>query len=642
MENQVKFSLPEIKGRAGDIQSIIVEFQKECYCCVHMRTEGAGYKRVYEKFTKKLVYGVVLVEDMTDIVISFREDAMAHLDNKDNVGQIWVKVSIIKDEGSTEPAPEPAPVPTKEDLGNYRFSVGLLTDFHICKNNNAIPEVNNDQNNTPNKNNWGDEKDFTRSLDLMVADKNVKCAMSAGDIAEAQTNDGRKHPEATSDADYKEVTDIYDVTYWQKQGLRLFSPLGNHDFKGLFESRYGDKITGQKNTEAIAGYNNSVKERLSNTWPTGQKVNAIVPGRGRIVFEPEKGKKIGKGQEDMNFFAYNAFVDLYKAESGYGDTSVWDSKKNGISDKAIATTRNYVNNHWEECKDNLSGWNETGLHGRNGYSKLNYWLKKDDDMFIFLSVDYGDDKWGVNDKWHDRMVRARTLIDLKSNDPYVRRLLEYVADTGYSKADEPYNYQYYSVNSLIWLLEIVEHNQDKKLLGFTHHFLPSRSGNGAGCPKDGNWQYADIHHYEEKDPKENGIYALGSNALTGITYWFFDKLLRQHKNLILFTGHSHISWETGINFDNHAYDIIMPVQKNKYVYTKISEYPIEETGWTVALPSMSKPRNIVDGQSVDKYEDAEMGVMEIYDKGVIIKGYKVRENNKDVNKLIVEKVIKLL
>lgn len=642
MKNQVKFYLPEIKGRAGDIQSIIVEFQKKCYCCVHIRKDKKPYERVCDRFTKKLIYGVVLTEDMTDIIVSFREDEKPHLDNTDNVGQIWFQVTIVKDGDNQTPDPEPSPVPTKEDLGNYRYSIGLLTDTHICKNNNTLPEEDTGQNISSSQKNWGDEKDFTRSLDLFVLDKNVKCLMSSGDIAEAQTNDVRKHPEATCDADYAEVVDIYNVQYWQKQGLRLFSPLGNHDFKGLFESRYGDKITGQKNTECIAGYNSNVNERISKLWPTGQKINSIVPGRGRIVFELEKGKTSASGQADMNFFAYNAFVDLYKAQSGYGDASVWDSKKNGISDKALTTTRNYVNYHWNECKYNLSGWYQDGLHGRNGYSKLNYWLKKDNDIFIHLSVDYGDDKWGVNDKWHARMVRARTLIDLKSNDPYVRRLLEYVADTGYSKADEPYNYQYYSVNSLIWLLEIVENNQDKKLFGFTHHFLPSRSGNGAGCPKDGNWQYADIHHYDEKDPQENCIYAMGSNALTGITYWFFDKLLKQHKNLIIFTGHSHISWESGINFDNHAYDIIMPIQKNKYVYTKISEYPIAETGWTVALPSMSKPRNIVDGQSVDKYQDAEMAIMELYDKGVIIKGYKVRENNNNINKLIVEKVIKLL
>jgi hypothetical protein len=62
----------------------------------------------------------------------------------------------------------------------------------------------------------------------------------------------------------------------------------------------------------------------------------------------------------------------------------------------------------------------------------------------------------------------------------------------------------------------------------------------------------------------------------------------------------------------------------------------------VSLPSLSKPRGIENRQSVRHYEDAEMGIMEVYEKGVKIKGYKIKENNKDVNKLIAEKIIKLL
>ena len=64
----------------------------------------------------------------------------------------------------------------------------------------------------------------------------------------------------------------------------------------------------------------------------GQQINGIVPGRGRIVFELEKGKKEAIGQADMRFFSYNDFVDLYARQGGYTGTSIWDSKKGGISD----------------------------------------------------------------------------------------------------------------------------------------------------------------------------------------------------------------------------------------------------------------------------------------------------------------------
>lgn len=157
------------------------------------------------------------------------------------------------------------------------YKVGLVSDLHICKANN------NDANN------WWDEDDFKAAMNIFVNDKDVKFIASCGDIAESQTNDAQKHPESTCEADYAEFTEIYDVPYWQVAGLRFFSPLGNHDFYGMFESRAGDKIYGKKNSETIYGYNIGVKDRTAS-WVTGQQINGIVPGRGRIVFDLETGK----------------------------------------------------------------------------------------------------------------------------------------------------------------------------------------------------------------------------------------------------------------------------------------------------------------------------------------------------------------
>lgn len=344
----------------------------------------------------------------------------------------------------------------------------------------------------------------------------------------------------------------------------------------------------------------------------------------------------------MNFFAYNAYVDIYAQLAGYTDKSIWDASKGGISDKAIMLTKNYVNSNWDSCKDNLSGWQGGSLHGRNGYSKLNYFLKRDNDIYVFMSVDYGNDVWGVNDKWHDRMIHARTVINLNTDDPYVRRMKEYVNDTGYSAADEPYNYQYYSPNTLIWLKEIVENNPDKKIFLFTHHFLPNRVGNSNGVPKDGAYNYADISRAGELT--SDGINK-GSNVLTGIQFWFLSKLLNKYKNVISFTGHSHISFSVSESIDNHDYDIVMPSENNKFVYTKASSVPKSESAYSVSLPSLSKPRDIVNNKSQRLYEDAEMAVMEVYDNGVIIKGYKIRKDNKNVynpDKPLMEKTIILL
>jgi hypothetical protein len=520
-----------------------------------------------------------------------------------------------------EPQPEP------KDLGKYLYSVGLLSDLHISKDSNE----------------WWDEDDFKRCMDLFVKDQNVKCVMGCGDVAESATNAYQRHPEAVCDVDYQELKDMYDVPYWQVAGLRLFQPLGNHDHYGLFETRAGDERDAKrKDNETIPGYNATATQRLADLWPTGQQINGIVPGRGRIVFELEKGKTSAVGQADMRFFSFNDYVDLYCRQGGYTGKSVWDGNKGGISDEAIRCAKNYVNSHWDEVKNRLTMWNDGGSHGRNGYSKMSYWLKKDKDIFVFLSLYYGDDVWPINDKWHDRMIHARTIIDTSADDPYIKRMVEFVQGTGYGDADRLYDYMYYHPNSLIWLKELVDNNPDCKIMIFTHHFLPNRVGNGVGLPINRNWFYSDIHPADEKDSREGNLYPVGSNALSGIEFWFFSKLLNEHKNILMFSGHSHISWSADAAFDNHDYAIIQPKVKTNYVYTKASNTPTAESGWTVSLPSMSKPRQIVNGQSVRRYQDAEMGIMEIYERGVKIKGYRVRSDNKDVNELLTEKEIVLI
>lgn len=518
-------------------------------------------------------------------------------------------------------------------LGKYKYSVGLISDLHICgANDNSSPNDSTD--------NWWDEDDFKAAMEIFKADTNVKFVASCGDVSEAQTNDSQKHPESTAETDYKNFTEMYDVPYWQVAGLRFFSPLGNHDFYGIFESRYGDTITGKKNSETILGYNSGVQSRLAN-WVTGQQINGIVPGRGRILFDLEKGKSTANGQADMKFFSYTDYADLYAKKGGYTKDSLWDSNKGGISDEAIKLAKAYVNNNWNSVKDNLVMWNDGGSHGRNGYSKLNYWMQKDDDIYIFLSVDYGDDKWTVTSGWHDRMIHARTIINLNDNDPYIKRMKEYVQDTGYSSADEKYDYQYYSPNSLIWLKEIIENNTDKKIYVFTHHYMPNKVGNGKSLPKDGGWSYADIS--KDGELTSAGINK-GSNCLTGVEFWFFNKLESKYKNVVWFTGHSHISWDSNANIDNHEYEIVSPSVGNKYVYTKASNTPKATSAWCVALPSLSKPRYLsADGKSTSRmYDDAEIGIMEVYENGIKILGYKIKEKNKNVydkNKPIVQKTI---
>lgn len=635
MKTEIKMIGPEIKARVGEVVTLEAEFAYPCWTCIHERRSQTGYMFLDEQQGSNMhTFDATIHPDTTHFIFSIGDEGEPDLAMTSDIGQLWCPVTIV---GETHPQPKeeeeekPAEKPESQtvDLGKYLYKVGLLTDYHIC--------VDNDANTASNSDDWCDEGDFTAAMDTYADDPDVKFISGCGDVLECGSP-----ADATPEDDKEDFLNMYNVPYWQVAGLRFFTPMGNHDFYGIFETRQGDTVYPARltNYNSVSGSNPNVLERIGRLAIDGQGINGIVPGRGRIVFDREDGQIPTSGQGDMNFMAYNAYVEMYQDAAGY--TKSIAPSENRLSDEAVNTMKNYVYDNWEECKDNISGFYNGYLGMRNGYSKLNYYLKKDNDIYIYLSLDYGSDVWEINNKWHDRMIHARTLIDLNVDDPYIRRIKEFVKDTGYSSFDEPYNYQYYSPNSLIWLKEIIEHNTDKKIFVFTHHYAPNRVGNSNGIPQEGAWSYADISKAGVLTPE--GINR-GSNCLTGIQFWFINKLINLYKNVVWFSGHSHISWEVDCHFDNHDYDIVSPSANSMHIYSKANNNPKAESAWCVSLPSLSKPRNIVGNQSKRLYEDAEMAIMEVYEKGVRIKGYKVRKNNQycfDADNPIVDKAIQLL
>ena len=619
MVTNIKLIGPEIKARPGEIVTLQAEFAGPCWSSLHERRSKHGYFFINDQQgSDKHVVDLTNHDDTTHFIFSIGDNGNPDLAMTSDIGQLWCPVTLIQN--------EPEPEPEKEDLGKYLYKVGLLSDYHVC--------VDNDKNTSQTNDDWWDEDDFKAAMDRFAADPEIKFIAGCGDVLESGS------PKlATPEDDYNDFYNMYNVPYWQVAGLRFFTPVGNHDFYGMFESRNGDVVLPDRftNANSISGRNTSVNARIGQLAISGQGINGIIPSRGRIVFDAPDGKTHTSGQGDMRFFAYNAYVEMYKNAAGY--TPSLAPTENRFSDEAINSMKNYVYKNWDSCKDNISGWNKDRQGMRNGYSKLNYWLQKGNDIYIFLSLDYGDDVWEINNSWHDRMIHARTIINLNTDDPYIKRMKEYVSDTEYSSADEPYNYQYYSPNTLIWLKEIIENNKDKKIYVFTHHFLPHKSGNSNGIPQDGAWQYSDI---DKAGNLTSAGLNKGSNAVTGIEFWFLNKLHNLYKNVIWFSGHSHISWEVDGHFDNNDYTIVSPSAQNKYVYTKATSTPKSKSAYSVSLPSLSKPRFINNNESQRLYNDAEMGIMEVYEKGVKIKGYKIRENNTDVDILLAEKSIKLI
>ena len=611
-EVNIKMIGPEIRAKAGDTVRLHVEFDRACWSCIHERQSRVGYTRLDDQQGgSEHTYDATIHEDTTNFIISIGDpnegSGRPDLGMNNDIGQMWCPVVVVKDD--SQPTPEP------DDLGEHQFDVGLLSDLHLC--------VDNDGNTPGNDDDWCDEDDLVSAMTIFANDQNIKCVMACGDLIESGSP-----KQGTPEDDSKEFLSLYDINFWQIYGLRLFSCLGNHDFYGMYESRYGDCVMPSRfaNQNSISGHNESVRDRIGEINVSGQGINGIVPGRGRIVFDTPDGKTHTSGQNDMLFFAYNAYVEMYKDAAGYTDPLA--PTENRFSDEAIRCMRNYVNAHWDELKDSLSGWDHDRQGMRNAYSKLNYYLVKGNNMFVFLSLDYGDDVWQVNDKWHDRMIHARTILTLDTADPYIRRMVEYVSDTDYSDADEPYNYQYYSPNTLIWLKEIIEHNTDKKIFVFTHHYLPQKVGNSAGIPIEGDWQYADI---SKAGTMTSAGINRGSNCLTGIEFHFLNKLNNMYRNVVWFSGHSHLSWQVDGHVDCHDYPIVSPADgKPQYVYTKADRTPTADAAWSVSLPSLSKPRYVEGSTSSRLYEDAEITIMQIYERGIRLLGYKIRLNNQDV------------
>lgn len=626
MNQNINMMLPGnvIKAAAGETKTISILFDEAVYVSIYEHGSKRGWNNVMKTQDKVNVLSTALDihDDTTHYMIVTNADYPARLDDDDHITEAAIVVELT-DQPTPDPTPEPTPTPdpTPEDLGAYKFKYGLMGDIHICEDNDDhTPGNTNDD--------WWDEGDFRAAMDILAADKEVKFVECVGDVIESGSP-----AKATPEDDYQVFFDTYNVIYWQINGLRFFTPMGNHDYYGMFESRAGDNVMGDRftNENSIAGYNDSVRDRICRIAIGGQGINGIVPGRGRVVFDTDDGKEHTSGQGDMQFMAYNAYIEMYKDAAGYtGSLTPSDLR---FSDEATKCMTDYVLVHWDECRDNLTSFRNGYIGMRNAYSKQNFWMRKGNTIFVNLSLDYGNDVWPLTDKWHDRMIHARTLLNLDERDPYVKRMLEYVEDTPYCESDEPYDYRYYSPNALIWLLEIIKANPDKNIHVFTHHYLPHRVGNDAGgcslnpLPKDGGWSYAAIN--PEGVKTADGLNA-GSNCLTGIEFWFFNKLCNEHKNVVCFSGHSHISYENSYHADNRDYPIVMPSKGGEFVYTKATKDPYETKGaWLVSVPSLSKPRFVDGGSSSRLYEDAELTFVEVYEHGLKLKGYKIRKNNQD-------------
>lgn len=141
---------------------------------------------------------------------------------------------------------------------------------------------------------------------------------------------------------------------------------------------------------------------------------------------------------------------------------------------------------------------------------------------------------------------------------------------------QPYNVTPMSDDALEWLRTVLEENTDKRCFIFVHPNLSS--GNPCGAytsnPLFQNWHGLDA----------------------------FSQLLRDHPRTVLFHGHTHVKFEC-------------------QEQDKTSTYSNADGFHSIHVPSSSKPRDVVNGALVERYEEGYGYIVDVYADCIVLNGW---------------------
>ena len=285
-------------------------------------------------------------------------------------------------------------------------------------------------------------------------------------------------------------------------------------------------------------------------------------------------------------------------------------------DAAHAIPSQYKNGFdmWEQCVGKFHG-DESRIHffdPSTDKGRLTYWVEKMGDVHVYLSIDYGVSL--------DRYDVLRGINHLDYTDPNVQALTTYVSDTSYDRNREHnFDYQFFEPAHLIWLKSIVEKNPYKRIILHVHLFMLVGAGDTADVYKHLRiWPFPTSEEIRDK-------WYSGSNTICGLTFWYFDKLLSHHLNIIVCGGHTHFETGAQVDFVHRQYKVIQPIGNEvtplvddlnslsggpyDYDYYHTVGHSIGESAPTVHLPSLSKPCT-ASGQAL--YGASEGVVMDMF------------------------------
>lgn len=133
----------------------------------------------------------------------------------------------------------------------------------------------------------------------------------------------------------------------------------------------------------------------------------------------------------------------------------------------------------------------------------------------------------------------------------------------------------FAEGELQWLYEVLESNRNKRCLVFFHVFPWGDCGNALG-------KYT-------------------NNLFSGTQGSVFQSLMAHYKNVTLFHGHSHFMY-------------YLQELDRKANYSNALGYR------SVHIPSLSVPRDIVNGERVDVYGESEGCIVDVYENGIHVRG----------------------
>lgn len=147
---------------------------------------------------------------------------------------------------------------------------------------------------------------------------------------------------------------------------------------------------------------------------------------------------------------------------------------------------------------------------------------------------------------------------------------------------QPEQHAVMSDDALNWVIQLLQDNANKRCFVFVHSYMEEDSGDAG-------------------DHRENSIFEYWGDTKTNI----FLNAVREHENAILFHGHSHMKFEC---------------QAKDALYADAANYTEKNGFKSVHIPSLSKPRDIVDGATPEIGSESQGYIVDVYNNFIVLNG----------------------